>query len=185
MDGNGGGADRMSGTGSDGRSSGATGPSGSSYLQPQYSMTRNQSATTVGSRGSGASSTHAGWGAASGSVPTRKDSSPSLGGGASTPNLGGGNANNSNAGFIKIKIFHRATDDLVAIRVPPSVTYQSLLEKVKDRLADDIQVLRYRETLDTGANAMMRLSDDDDLRDWLHANTASANAKLTLYADVK
>ncbi|KDN43778.1 hypothetical protein K437DRAFT_269022 [Tilletiaria anomala UBC 951] len=184
--------DRMSQSGSDGRSSGATGPSGSSYLQPQYSMTRNQSATTVGSRGSGASSTHAGWSGAGSSSNTvgRKDSLPGAGG-ASTPSTGstgagasaGANAHNTgpNAGFIKIKIFHRATDDLVAIRVPPSVTHSALMEKVRDRLGADINVLRYRETLDTGGSAMMRLSDDEDLRDWL----STGAQKLTLYADTK
>ncbi len=135
-------------------------------------MTRNHSATTVGSRGSGSSSTNAaGWAQTGGAVPAnKKDSLP-----PPPPSAG------PNAGFIKIKIFHRATDDLVAIRVPPSVTYDALLEKVRDRLGDDINVLRYREQLDTGGSGMMRLSDDDDLRDWLSGGAQ----KLTLYADTK
>lgn len=81
--------------------------------------------------------------------------------------------------FIKIKIFNRSTEDLVAIRVPPSVTFAALLEKVKDRLGHDINVLRYKE-YDSGPNVMMRLSDDDDLQDFL-----ATGDKLQLYADTK
>jgi bud emergence protein 1 len=110
---------------------------------------------------------------------------PAAAAGGAAAAAAGANANASNtgtnAGFIKIKIFHRATDDLVAIRVPPSVTYAALLEKVRDRLGNDINVLRYREQMDAGGSAMMRLSDDDDLKDWL----GSGAQKLTLYADSK
>lgn len=81
--------------------------------------------------------------------------------------------------FIKIKIFNRATDDLVAIRVPPNVTFNALMDKVKDRLGADIQVLRYRDG-DAGPNVMMRLSDDEDLQDFL-----STGDKLQLFADIK
>lgn len=81
--------------------------------------------------------------------------------------------------FIKIKIFHRASDDLVAIRVPPNVTHAALLDKVRDRLGADIHVLRYRDAHpEPGASGMVRMHDDDDLREWL-----ASGAKLNLYAD--
>lgn len=81
--------------------------------------------------------------------------------------------------FMKIKIFNKATDDLVAIRVPPNVTYVSLMEKVRERLGAEVAVLRYREP-EAGPNVMMRLSDDDDLQDFL-----ATGDKLQLFADVK
>lgn len=85
----------------------------------------------------------------------------------------------TSTGFIKIKIFNRATDDLVAIRVPPSVTFASLMEKVKDRLGPEISILRYREP-EVGGNVMMRMSDDEDLREFL-----STADKFQLFADTK
>lgn len=150
-------------SGSDSRSS-AGGVSGSSYLQPQLSMSRNASATTIDSRGS-ASSGHQRQASAS----SRIAPPPAGGAGGPTPP------------FIKIKIFHRANDDLVAIRVPPGVTHSSLLEKVRDRLGNNINVLRYRDTspdAPAGGSGMMRISDDEDLKEWL-----ASGAKLTLYAD--
>lgn len=123
-------------------------------------MTRKHSATsTLDSRDS----------RGSGSVQT--NSSPIVGPPSSQP-----------PPFIKIKIFHRTSDDLVAIRVPPTVTLAQLLEKVRERLGNDISVLRYREnSADTqGGNAMMRVSDDEDLKEWF-----ASGAKLVLYADSK
>jgi bud emergence protein 1 len=116
----------------------------------------------------------------------RKPASGSYDSRGSSMHAGGGN---SSAGattpaapspaFIKIKIFNRATDDLVAIRVPPSVTFNALLDKVRERLGADITILRYRD-VDAGPNVMMRLSDNDDLQDFL-----STGDKLQLFADVK
>lgn len=96
-------------------------------------------------------------------------------------------------GWTKIKIFHSATDELVAVRVDPAtITYAELLAKARERLGSQIGVLRYPESLgaretaaaaaaaaaaaeaglahDTGSGARMvmaRIVDDDDLRDWL------------------
>lgn len=119
-------------------------------------MSRKHSGNTVDSQGSGAS--------------------------AQTQALPGQPAGNSAAPpFIKIKIFHRANDDLVAIRVPPNVTHAALLEKVRERLGADLAILRYREQApEPGASGLMRLSDDEDLREWL-----ASGAKLVLYADVR
>lgn len=144
-------------------SSAVTSPTNGSLPTPHTYMSRNPSATTVqtqDSRGSGGGQT---------------DQRSSIG------NANGVSHASSAAApsFIKIKIFHRANDDLVAIRVPPSVTHLQLMEKVRDRLGSDIQVLRYRDANpEPGASGMVRMHDDEDLREWL-----ASGAKLNLYAD--
>lgn len=115
---------------------------------------------------------------ASGSYDSR-GSSMHAGGANSSGGAGAATPAAPSPAFIKIKIFNRATDDLVAIRVPPSVTFNALLDKVRERLGADITVLRYRD-VDAGPNVMMRLSDNDDLQDFL-----STGDKLQLFADVK
>ncbi|UZJ52050.1 hypothetical protein CBS101457_001370 [Exobasidium rhododendri] len=104
--------------------------------------------------------------------------SPSSGGAGSMSGVGGAGSAGAPA-FIKIKIFNRATDDLVAIRVPPSVTFASLMDKVKERLGSEISILRYKDP-ESGANVMMRMSDDDDLREYL-----STADKFQLFADTR
>lgn len=157
---------------SNSRSSGpghsTTASSSNPNLHPGSSrMQRNPSATTVNShesRGSGTASARASGGAVSTTQPSSAAGSVAA---ASAPS------------FIKIKIFHRASDDLVAIRVPPNVTHAALLDKVRDRLGADIHVLRYRDAHpEPGASGMVRMHDDDDLREWL-----ASGAKLNLYAD--
>ena len=77
--------------------------------------------------------------------------------------------------FIKIKIFDKVSDDLVAIRVHPRVTHAQLMDKVQARLGDGVTSLRYRDSVN---NALMDLTDDEELRLWLD-NTD----RLVLYAD--
>jgi len=72
-------------------------------------------------------------------------------------------ATNSQTAFVKIKIFHRRTDDLIAIRVNPRVTHSQLMEKVRERLGNDIRMVSYR----AGNGSYANLSDDYALRDWL------------------
>lgn len=146
---------------SNSRSSAPGGPSG---LQPPHGyLQRNASVATVesqNSRGSGG----------------QFEAPGSRGSGGTTA---GGNASGAAPSFIKIKIFHRANDDLVAIRVPPNVTHSQLMDKVRDRLGADINVLRYRDPHpEPGGSGMVRMHDDDDLKDWL-----SSGAKFNLYAD--
>ncbi|KAM0753152.1 hypothetical protein T439DRAFT_191560 [Meredithblackwellia eburnea MCA 4105] len=101
-----------------------------------------------------------------------------------------GNAN-TNVPFVKIKIFHRNTDDLIAIRVPPSVTHTALLEKVRERLGNDVVNLRYREEVGSasgpagggqvvmaGGARLIGIESDDDLERWIRGGT-----RLVLYAD--
>lgn len=139
----------------------SSGPSSTSYLQPHSSMTRKHSgSSTVDSR----------------------DSRGSGGTGVNQMTSSNNSASQQPPPFIKIKIFHRTSDDLVAIRVPPSVSLVNLLEKVRERLGNDINVLRYKEssTEASGGIAMMRLSDDEDLKEWI-----ASGSKLILYADAK
>ncbi|BGP24924.1 budemergence protein 1 [Rhodotorula toruloides] len=100
-----------------------------------------------------------------------------------------GNANQG-VPFIKIKIFHRNTDDLIAIRVPPTVSHPALLDKVRERLGSDVTHLRYREEVGSvaptagsqvvmaGGARLIMLENDEDLERWVRSG-----AKLVLYAD--
>lgn len=92
-----------------------------------------------------------------------------------------GNAN-QNVPFIKIKIFHRNTDDLIAIRVPPTVSHTSLLDKVRERLGNDVVNLRYREEVGSqtpsGAQVVMAggarlvgVETDEDLERWIRGGS--------------
>lgn len=94
--------------------------------------------------------------------------------GGPTSNAPAISATNPNSAYIKIKIFDRNTDDLIAIRVPPRVTHRQLMDKVRERLGKDVSVLRFQ-------NSITRRFDDleeNALRHWLE----SAD-KLVLYAD--
>ncbi|WWC66690.1 uncharacterized protein I206_100594 [Kwoniella pini CBS 10737] len=121
---------------------------------------------------------------------------PSNGGGATSQNWNSGSgplsANSSSmqptpnsAGgqppYIKIKIYDRATDDLIAIRVHPSVSHSELFEKVRARLGPNISLLRYRSSMDggNGNSGYRELKDDQELRDWMRAE----DQKLVLYAE--
>ncbi|PIL36724.1 hypothetical protein GSI_00413 [Ganoderma sinense ZZ0214-1] len=73
-------------------------------------------------------------------------------------------ATNPNAAFLKIKIFDRVSDDLVAIRVHPKVTHAQLMDKVQARLGGNVLSLRYRDSL---SNEFVPLGSDGDLRVWL------------------
>lgn len=84
-------------------------------------------------------------------------------------------AGNPQTAFVKIKIFDRVSDDLIAIRVHPRVTHAELLEKVQARLGGDVPYLRYRNSF---SNEFVDIGDDRDLREWL-----DSTEKHVLYAD--
>ncbi|KAG0702305.1 hypothetical protein DFH29DRAFT_921674 [Suillus ampliporus] len=84
-------------------------------------------------------------------------------------------AGNPQTAFVKIKIFDRVTDDLIAIRVHPRVTHAELLEKVQARLGGNVLNLRYRNSL---SNEFVGIDDDRDLREWL-----DSTEKHVLYAE--
>ncbi|KIJ70458.1 hypothetical protein HYDPIDRAFT_172271 [Hydnomerulius pinastri MD-312] len=84
-------------------------------------------------------------------------------------------AGNPQTAFVKIKIFDRVTDDLIAIRVHPRVTHSELLNKVQARLGGNVSNLRYRDSL---SHEFIGLENDLELRDWL-----DGTEKHVLYAD--
>lgn len=84
-------------------------------------------------------------------------------------------AGNPQTAFVKIKIFDRVTDDLIAIRVHPKVTHSELMNKVQTRLGTSISSLRHRDSVHRG---FVGLEGDRDLRDWLESAE-----KHVLYAD--
>jgi bud emergence protein 1 len=84
-------------------------------------------------------------------------------------------ATNPQTAFIKIKIFDRTSDDLIAIRVSPRVSHRQLLEKVRERLGGEIRLLNYRDPSNT---RFVPLDGDDQLRDWLEHTD-----KHVLYAE--
>lgn len=75
-------------------------------------------------------------------------------------------ATNSQTAFLKIKIFHRQTDDLIAIRVSPRISHSQLMEKIRERLGDDIRTIKYRSS----SGNFTDLSNDYLLQDWLGAS---------------
>lgn len=84
------------------------------------------------------------------------------------------------AAFVKIKIYDRAADDLIALRVHPAVTYSELLDKVRARLGPDVNVLQYRVGGGPVGGAPNRLiRDDKDLADWMGVE----DQRLVLYAE--
>lgn len=84
-------------------------------------------------------------------------------------------ANGDPPPFIKIKVLDRTTEDMIAIRVPPRVTFEQLMTKVRDRLGGNVQQVQYR--LPSG-DGFAELLDDATLQDWLKNET-----KLVLYAE--
>ena len=82
---------------------------------------------------------------------------------------------NPQTAFIKIKIFDRVADDLIAIRVHPRVSHAELMEKVQARLGGEVAQLRYRESM---SRSFIELQGDHDLRAWL-----AGTDKYVLYAD--
>lgn len=84
-------------------------------------------------------------------------------------------AANSQTAFVKIKIFDRVTDDLIAIRVHPRVSHGELMDKVQARLGGEVMHLRFRDSLN---NEFIGLNSDDALSDWMEGTD-----KHVLYAD--
>ncbi|KAG6889052.1 hypothetical protein C0995_004335 [Termitomyces sp. Mi166 len=84
-------------------------------------------------------------------------------------------AANPQTAFVKIKIFDRVADDLIAIRVHPRVTHAELMDKVQGRLGGEVANLRYR---DSATNAFVGLDTDEDLTAWIESTD-----KHVLFAD--
>lgn len=82
---------------------------------------------------------------------------------------GGGQSHGSGptAAYKKIKIYDSTTDDVMAIRVPPNVTFDQLSQKVQDRLGGGRRVLSFRDSVGSGKGASRGIEDDRDLLDWM------------------
>lgn len=76
---------------------------------------------------------------------------------------------------MKIKIFDRVADDLIAIRVHPRVTHAELMDKVQARLGGEVANLKYRDSL---TNMFVGLDSDEELRAWIEGTD-----KHVLFAD--
>lgn len=81
-------------------------------------------------------------------------------------------AANPQTAFVKIKIFDKTSDDLIAIRVHPRVTHAELMKKVQARL-ENANVLRYK-----AGNSFINITSDKDLGDWMESTD-----KHVLYAE--
>ncbi|KAF5369806.1 hypothetical protein D9758_001358 [Tetrapyrgos nigripes] len=80
---------------------------------------------------------------------------------ANTPPI---SAANPQTAFVKIKIFDKNADDLIAIRVHPLVTHAELMDKVQARLGDEVENLRYRDSVD---GSYVYLETDAQLKSWI------------------
>lgn len=93
-------------------------------------------------------------------------------------------------GFLRIKIYQRRTDDLIAIRVPTNVSHAQLLDRVREKVGQNVSTMRFRDEAGDGystggtppvpANGgrLVALDNDEDLRRWL-----DAGSRMVLYAD--
>ncbi|PWN47192.1 hypothetical protein IE53DRAFT_262904 [Violaceomyces palustris] len=134
--------------------------SGPSHLSQPNVMMRNTSATTVGSRGSNSSG--GGGGAGGGHLRQASGSNPSL---PQQP-----------PPYHRIKVARRGDkENLCAIRMPPSPTLENLLEKVRDRLGNDLERLYYHEDRND------TIKTDRELNEWLE-DAISHGWKLMLFA---
>ncbi|KAJ9101101.1 hypothetical protein QFC21_003319 [Naganishia friedmannii] len=114
-------------------------------------------------------------------------STPSSAGGHNTTSAPSQSATAPQPAYIKIKILDRHTDDMVAVRVPPKVTYAQLLEKVRSRFYAEISILQYRvgqgripgapNEADAGRE-LGDVMDDRTLWEWLETHD-----KYVLYAE--
>ncbi|KAJ7873323.1 scd2/ral3 [Mycena olivaceomarginata] len=84
-------------------------------------------------------------------------------------------AANPQTAFVKIKIFDRIADDLIAIRVHPRVTHTELMDKVQARLGGEVARLKFRDSM---SNQFVGLDNEPQLRAWIEGTD-----KHVLYAD--
>jgi bud emergence protein 1 len=171
--------------------------------QQQQPHSPSRSSSSGQQRDSSGGGGPARYSARSGSLPSSsRPADFAVGGGASTPHTSSSSrpaertsntqspplsSTSNQPPFVKIKIFHRNTDDLIALRVPPTVSRASLLEKVRDRLGGDVTKLRFREespgsgsggpAVSSGAR-LIEVANDVDLDRWIRGGS-----RLVLYAD--
>ncbi|KAI0643757.1 hypothetical protein C8Q79DRAFT_928252 [Trametes meyenii] len=124
--------------------------------QSRSSLASSHDPSPVSMRSSQAGSVHTAATSASGRSRSASNA-------AYTPPI---SATNPNTAFVKIKIFDRVQDDLVAIRVHPRVTHGQLMDKVQARLGGNVACLRFRDSL---SNELLAIDGDTELRNWLES----------------
>lgn len=152
-------------------------PSATRQMQPNHQPQLSASSASAAAARTAAhlsgplstATTSSSWGHA----PNSAVSAGGGGSGASGPGGGG------QPPYVKIKIFDRATDDLIAIRVHPNVTFDELSEKVHARLGAVVTALRYKDASMGGGGGYGEIRDDQELRDWMRTE----DQKLVLYAE--
>jgi bud emergence protein 1 len=77
-------------------------------------------------------------------------------------------ASNPQPAFVKIKVFDKMQDDLIALRVHPRVQLADLRDKVQQRLGGSITLLSYRASV-SGGDSYVALHDDEDLLIWIES----------------
>ncbi|TFK73034.1 hypothetical protein BDN72DRAFT_835358, partial [Pluteus cervinus] len=83
-------------------------------------------------------------------------------------------AANPQTAFVKIKIFDRIADDLIAIRVHPQVTHAELMDKIQTRLGGEVARLKYRDSI---TKAERGIDSNEQLTAWIEGTD-----KHVLYA---
>jgi bud emergence protein 1 len=116
------------------------------------------------------------------SSPQLATSQQSAGGRSRSQSIANSNLNsppisaaNPQTAFVKIKIFDRLSDDLIAVRVHPRVSLAELMDKVQGRLGGEVASLRYRDSSNRG---FVDINGDEVLRHWIETTD-----KHVLYAD--
>ncbi|KAG0145895.1 hypothetical protein CROQUDRAFT_45208 [Cronartium quercuum f. sp. fusiforme G11] len=103
----------------------------------------------------------------------------------------GGTSTGPPPAFLRIKLYQRQTDDLIAIRAPNDVRFEGLLSRVKERVGTEVRSLRFRDETGTayasggggvvaGPNGarLVAIDNDADLDRWLESGV-----RLVLYVD--
>ncbi|KZT51367.1 hypothetical protein CALCODRAFT_443165 [Calocera cornea HHB12733] len=88
-------------------------------------------------------------------------------------------ANVPQPAYLKIKVFNAQTDDIVAIRVHPRVTFGELMQKIRDRVGD-VSRVRYRGSkYKPGTGDLGTILDSDEhMVEWF-----VSGERLILYAE--
>ncbi|ORX34692.1 hypothetical protein BD324DRAFT_127122 [Kockovaella imperatae] len=157
-------------------------PSYDRYASSSSNDHRAPSAASLRSASGGGGGGGGGVGGPAGGIsPMTSSSRPASGDpGPSTGTTSSSFGNNSQPAYVKIKIYDRSTDDLIALRVHPHVTHAELFEKVRARLGPDIKVLKCRTTMAMPDGGQYReIGNDRELREWMRTE----DQKMVLYAE--
>ncbi|KAI0034415.1 hypothetical protein K488DRAFT_17084, partial [Vararia minispora EC-137] len=145
---------------------------GKGFAASAYGRDSAYSSTSSGSRWPEAHShsTHA-------TSPTSSTSTRSTSKRERAPSIPAISASNPAPAFVKIKVFDRVQDDLIALRVHPRGGLAELTEKVQQRLGSTVKTLSYRAG-GLGGESYVALHEDGELAAWIEGTD-----RHVLYAD--